>query len=213
MSSEKNEHANMTNVELDALNQFHIDVEKRFSDVLPPKLQEFHLKNCKVLPDRVNILDNLPRHGVCAEIGTQTGVFAKEILKRMQPKKMHIVDISFTVFENDYFKPFVDEGSVQLHEGDSSTILKSFPDEYFDMIYIDGDHSYEGITKDLKEAINKIKKNGYIVCNDYTIFSACELITYGTCRAINEAVIEHNLELVYFALHTYGYHDVALRFI
>jgi len=208
-----NEDTNMSNVERAALDQFHIDVEERFRDVLPPKLQEFHLKNCKVLPDRVNILDNLPQHGVCAEIGTQTGVFAKEILNRMQPQKMHIVDISFTLFEFDYFKPLVDEGRVQLHEGDSSTILESFPDEYFDMIYVDEDHSYEGVAKDLNEAVKKIKKNGYIVCNDYTIFSACELITYGTCRAINEAVIKHNFELVYFGLHTYGYHDVALRFI
>jgi len=64
--------------------------------------------------------------------------------------------------------------------------MAAFPDPPFDFIYIDADHAYEGVVKDLAQAERKLKDDGWIVCNDYTLFSPLENIKYGVYRAVNE---------------------------
>jgi hypothetical protein len=46
-----------------------------------PQLSEDHLRNCIVLPDRTTILERLPKGGVVAEVGTDQGDFARQILR------------------------------------------------------------------------------------------------------------------------------------
>jgi hypothetical protein len=90
--------------------------------------------------------------------------------------------------------------------------LENFPDNYFDWIYIDADHSYEGVKKDINKSKTKVKRDGLLVFNDYTPWSVAELIPYGVPKAVNEFCIANNWEIIYFALDSYfGYHDVAIR--
>ena len=50
--------------------------------------------------------------------------------------------------------------NIQIHKANSITFLQNVEDNYYDIIYIDGDHSYNGVKNDLINAYNKIK-NGY----------------------------------------------------
>ena len=50
------------------------------------------------------------------------------------------------------FGPEITSGRVAVHLGDSGTVIESMPDRYFDWMYIDGDHSYEGVKRDLGAA-------------------------------------------------------------
>lgn len=163
------------------------------------------------MPSREDILELMPKGGICAEVGTQTGNFAKLILSTLRPCKLHIYDIDYTPFDHAYFQPTIHQGTVQLHQGDSSTLLGQLPDRHFDFIYIDGDHSYDGVLKDLDQSARKIKDNGWIVCNDYTIYSPLEKIKYGVYRAVNEFCVDRGFEIIYLGLHPWGYHDVALQ--
>lgn len=43
-----------------------------------------------------------------------------------------------------------------------------FADNDFDFIYIDGDHTYEGVSRDLDLFLPKIKKGGIVAGHDYT---------------------------------------------
>ena len=182
-----------------------------FADAKPPLLNQLHLQNSRVLPRRKDILKVMPKGGVCAEIGTQTGNFAKQILRTMQPAKLHIYDLDFTGFDHTYFQSAIGRGAIKLHQGDSAALLAAMPDRHFDFIYVDGDHSYKGAARDLEQAERKIKADGWIVCNDYTIFSPLEKSNYGVYRAVNEFCWQHGFEIVYLGLHQWGYHDVALR--
>jgi len=193
------------------LQTFFENRQQEFAEVEPPPLSEWHLKNSRIVPNREEILKLMPQGGVCAEVGTQTGGFAKLILAHLRPAKLHIFDIDFTPFDRPAFAPLIQDGIIELHKGDSSSCLARHPDQSFDFIYIDGDHAYEGVRKDLAAAGQKIKADGWIVCNDYTLYSPLEKIQYGVYRAVNEFCWQHGFEIAFLGLHSWGYHDVALR--
>lgn len=184
-----------------------------FRDVAPPPLTERHLANSRILPDRESILSLMPQGGVCAEIGAQTGYFSKLIFNILQPEELHLFDRDFVQFDAEYFEEFIRTEAVKLHAGTPSALLAEFPDNHFDFIYIDGDHSYHGVRADLLAAVDKIKETGYIACNDYTIYSPLEQIKYGVSRAVNEVCLDFGFEIVYMGLHYWGYHDVVLKLI
>jgi predicted O-methyltransferase YrrM len=50
--------------------------------------------------------------------------------------------------------------------GDSSTMLGIHADASIDMAFIDGDHSYDGITKDLEAIFPKMTPQSVILCHD-----------------------------------------------
>ena len=153
----------------------------------------------------------MPKNAVVVEVGTQTGNFAEKILEITQVKELHLIDISYRIFNYAALNSYINEGRIILHEGDSSTILKTFEDKYFDWIYVDGDHEYEGVVKDIDAAFPKVKKDGFIVFNDYTSWSPLECMPYGVYPAVNEFILKYNFKLDYFAFHNEGYHDIAVK--
>ena len=185
--------------------------------IMAPPLSESHLKNCQLVESREKMLEKLPEAGIVAEVGTQYGNFAETILAVTKPKKLHLIDINLSPLKKELhekkllFKKIIDH-TVELHEGNSSNVLEDFPDNYFDWIYIDADHSYEGVKSDINIGYTKVKEDGYLVFNDYTHWSIVELKPYGVPRAVNECCISHEWEMVFFALDNYlNYHDVAIR--
>lgn len=56
---------------------------------------------------------------------------------------------------------------IKIHNGKSTEMLNSIKDNSLRFIYIDGDHTFEGIKNDLTICLNKLKKNGIIVLDDY----------------------------------------------
>jgi len=179
---------------------------------LIPMLTERHLENCRFLPDRESVLRRMKVGASCAEIGVQTGQFSKSILGICRPSKLHLIDLNLECFSiREQFRSDIDGGTVCLHEGDSSTILQGFPDGYFDFIYVDGDHSYQGVTRDIRAATSKLAERGFLIFNDYTYWSLIECMPYGVIRAVNELCLEQDWEAAYFSLAHYMYCDIAIR--
>ena len=186
--------------------------------IASPILQDCHVKNCRLVESRAKMLEYLPKNSVVAEVGTQYGRFSEKILSITKPHKLHLIDYSFDLFkqelsqkENCLLSNGIQKGNIELHEGDSSTILSSFPDEYFDWIYIDADHAYEGVCKDIQQGYTKVKPDGMMVFNDYTNWSVCEIMPYGVAKAVNEFCIANDWEIVFLALQFLGYHDIAIK--
>jgi hypothetical protein len=177
-----------------------------------PMLTEKHLANCQVLPYREAILHKMKAGAVAAEVGVQAGWFSQSILDKCKPSKLHLIDLDLKSFSiPQKFEREINEGIVQLHEGDSSSILHEFTDGYFDFIYVDADHSYEGVKRDIRAAKSKINEEGFLIFNDYTYWSPAECMRYGVIQAVNELCIEEDWEMVYFALAPYMYCDVVLK--
>ena len=69
----------------------------------------------------------------------------------------------------DLFKSIMMQNpNVRLYRMMSYEAAKNFPDEYFDLIYIDADHSYNGVKKDLEAWWPKVKKGKYFTGDDYS---------------------------------------------
>ena len=135
----------------------------------PMPIDQNALERCKVVSSRELLIERLPlpSNSVVAEVGVAQGEFSKYILNTVHPKQLHLFDLSLRHIEV-LFSEEIELKQVCIHEGDSSTLLSSFTNESFDLIYIDGDHSYEGVQKDIEAAISKLNLNGYIVCLLYT---------------------------------------------
>jgi hypothetical protein len=189
--------------------------EKARLAMWPPAkpLSERHLKHCRVVESRYKLLEYMPKHGVCAEVGILHGDFSDWILRLTEPKKLHLIDIASSAIKNaeERFRSEISAERVQLHLGESASVLRSMPDNYFDWLYIDGGHSYEQVKADLEAAKPKLVPTGLISLNDYTFFSPNEFLKYGVVEAIHDFCLEHDFEWVFFALEGRLYSDVALR--
>lgn len=58
---------------------------------------------------------------------------------------------------------------VHIVKGDSSEELRIFPNEYFDFIYIDGNHDEKAVIKDAISSFRILKKGGIIAFDDYLL--------------------------------------------
>jgi len=161
------------------------------------------------IANRYELLRRLPKGGVVAEIGVFAGNFAAKILEIVCPEKLVLVDwwkpgpvaqgnVKTTGPENyrrvmDRFAGPIDAGQVVVVRQESSGAARQFEDEFFDWVYIDADHNYAGVVRDLVAWRTKVKRTGLILGHDY-----CEPADrdYGIVRAVNEAVARDELELV-----------------
>jgi hypothetical protein len=134
----------------------------------------------------------MPRFSVCAEIGVWKGDFSAQILGKVQPASLHLIDpwkvepdeiysqaiygsrsnnqeqmdaLYQTVTER--FKREVRSGVVTIHRASSSEACALFDEDYFDWIYIDGNHLYEFVKQDITMYYPKLKRGGYITGDDY----------------------------------------------
>jgi predicted O-methyltransferase YrrM len=175
-----------------------------------PQLREEHLRHCLVLPNRSVLLKHLPANAVVAEVGTLHGDFAREILRIACPRELHLIDHELGPRVLKMAQESSLAGRLHLHHSDSVKALESFPDAYFDWIYIDAQHTYEGVKRDIEAARRKVKADGLLVFNDYTMWSYVEMQPYGVVAAVNELCLEDNWTITYLALPDHMYCDVAL---
>jgi len=176
-----------------------------------PQLSEEHLRRCIVVPERSVLLERLPKGRVVAEVGTLHGEFARQILRLSAPKELHLIDHNIHPRVREMSEDPSLRDRLRVHHSDSVEALGSFPDEYFDWIYIDAQHTYDGVKRDIAAARRKIKADGLLVFNDYTMWSYVEMQPYGVVAAVNELCIEEGWEIVYLALPSHMYCDVAVR--
>ena len=150
--------------------------------------QPIEIYGLEPLPEKVLVttetFKETPRHewnseiDVCEFIGSlikmtgakavlEVGVFEGETSVKMieaLPKGGYYAGIDI----NDHRKHKLERGGVAVDFilGQSIPVMKSMPANHFDFIFIDGDHSWNNIMPEFKEACRVINKNGVIAYHD-----------------------------------------------
>jgi len=138
---------------------------------------------------REQLIARLPKNGIGAEIGVWKGMFSRRLLQGTAPAELHLIDPwafsadfprrryggaeasdqdGMDAICRDVAASFAKNLRVRIHRLRSADAAPLFPDEHFDWIYIDGDHSYEAVIQDLRLWHPKIKKGGLLAGDDYT---------------------------------------------
>jgi len=159
------------------------------------------------------ILSSLPKGGVCIEVGVWRGEFTRMILNQLVPEKLYLVD-PWKNFDDrsaafdgatkdqefeaiyssvcDKYAPEIERGQVEVKRDLSSKVLGKMKAISVDFIYLDGDHSYEGVKADLKHSFRVLKVGGIVMLDDY---HRRGWWGDGVVRAANEFLGEYPTEL------------------
>ncbi len=174
--------------------------------VLSPAIDDALLSDCRVFGNRYSLIDQLPKGGVVGEVGVDKGEFADHILRSARPSSMHLFDIDFSRTN----RAVTDHPAVIMHQGLSADSLDALPADLFDWIYVDGDHSYEGVGRDCRAAKAKVKPGGYLVFNDFALIDVY-FGRYGVHRAVSEFLAAERWPIRFFAFNAHGLYDIAIQ--
>lgn len=89
----------------------------------------------------------------------------------------------------------------KIHRKYSHEIAPTIPDGSLDFVFIDGDHSYEGCSKDIALWISKVKPGGFISGHDYD-----HPKLPGVKKAVDEVfdTVETDVNRTWFKVNTPG---------
>jgi predicted O-methyltransferase YrrM len=177
-----------------------------------PELPAEKLAGCEILSSRLTLLDRLPKNSVIAEIGTSNGDFSVTLLEQCAPQMLHMFGVEADRLTNPRVRSELSAETpcIKPHPGDASSSLAKFPDAFFDLIYINGDHDYAAVHRDIAMAAPKLKPTGGLVLHAYTTWSAVSMYHCGVARAVHEFCLENPWKFHYLALETMMYNDVML---
>ena len=175
-------------------------LKKKFAKFIPIEFREINQ-----VRSRLFLLKAAPKNSICAEIGVNRGNFSKSILKIVKPKKLYLIDPWKSTNNQDLMnknykitmKRLEDEvkaGQVIIKKGSSLDVLNEFEDGFFDWIYVDGDHRYEFVKKDLKLSYSKVKKNGLITGDDYN--HKVGTLKKEVAKAVDDFIKESNVKVI-----------------
>jgi len=162
----------------------------------------------------------LPKGSVGAEVGVWKGDFAAGALRVVGPTRLHLIDpwafeagepydgawygggIARSQADMDAvyeevrgrFAHEIERGVVVVHRGPSADVGPTFDDDYFDWVYIDGNHLYEFVRRDLEIFGAKVRRHGYLAGDDYGVPGWWE---DGVTRAVDEILTSGKWEVAH----------------
>jgi hypothetical protein len=196
-------------------------------------LRAEHLDDARLYADREHLVRSLHpyRGGRLAELGVAVGDFSRFLIDELMPKRFDAFDLfqlhhkeklwgraSSEYFQGgnhiDYYERMfareIEHGIVHVFEGDSSTQLSLQEDQSYDVIYIDADHTLEGVTRDATVAAQKLKADGLLIFNDYILHRDGKDSFYGIVPLVNDWCVNRGWKVTHFALQPGMWCDIAI---
>ena len=159
---------------LNEINKNSSTLVKKQNDIFKYKFNYaiFELLSKKYLNENLKIL----------EIGTFDGFFSKYLSQIFPKSQITTIDLkttdnrfvgSYKRQDKEYLNRFLERRALNLKnnnikfiETDSVFLPTIFKEKTFDLIWVDGDHSYPVVEKDIYNSYSLAKKGGYVVIDD-----------------------------------------------
>lgn len=161
-------------------------------------LEDWQVEDAKVFATRQKLISSLPTGGKIAEIGVNRGDFSNDILLLCDPHELHLIDYwqfpesatggnqaSYDKVKTRFAKEIA-ANRVIMAKGLSKDVLITYPDKFFDWVYIDSAHDYETTVTELEICRNKVKPGGIIAGHDYCAGNVAKAFYYGITNAVND---------------------------
>jgi|TARA_Y100000310_G_scaffold167546_2_gene167417 hypothetical protein len=152
---------------------------------------------------------------VGVEIGTLDGWHALEMMEELPIKKLYLIDpyAEYKDYDESVGNPRKVQRALNERMRVAKKVLKKYgnkvkfirefsedatqfiKDNSLDFIYVDGNHQYEFVKKDLNLYYPKVKKGGLFGGHDYTNSQLTILENFGVFKAVNEFIKK---EQIYF---------------
>jgi hypothetical protein len=170
------------------------------------------------------LLRSLPRGSVGCEIGVWEGDFSAEILRVVRPSRLVLIDPwlfqpefggawyggslmkSQAEMDQVYERVrtrFAGKGDVEILRGKTEDVATAVGPASLDWVYIDGNHEYAHVRRDLAFARHAVKPGGLVLGDDYDRGPA------GQVPPVTHAVSDHlqspdaGLELLWVEQHQF----------
>jgi hypothetical protein len=186
--------------------------------IIGKALDLINTQECRVLPSRLHLLDTWKKNAIIAEVGVASGAFSEEIFARCQPAELHLVDLwegeryeQGLVHVRQRLSKEIESGSVVIKQGYSTKKLAEYPDQFFDAIYVDTDHSYKLTLAELHLSKQKIKKGGTIAGHDFCVGNVVAPYVYGVIQAACEFARSEGWKFTYITLEPHGFWSFAMQ--
>jgi hypothetical protein len=193
-------------------------------------LQQNSVASARVFATRVDALAFWPRGAAVAELGVAFGDYTQLILERTEPKLFDAYDIfvlhkhvmmmgrnTAETFKGKTHRQWyearfcreIDAGRLRIFEGDGAEQISKSAGPFYDVIYIDADHTEPAVQRDVDASIRRLKPSGLLVFNDYVRFDRYGN-TLGVMPVANDLCRNHGWRVEYVALEKEGHLDIAL---
>ena len=155
---------------------------------------------------RDRLLRYLPSHARVAEIGVAKGHFSQQLRTICKPAFLALIDPWRHQDENVYYgdsnnagqtdqdrrfeavskkfsstKPGRECRVLRMYSADA---VREFPDNHFDWVFVDANHSYEACLEDLRLWAPKVKVDGFLCGHDFAAHASARAAKYGVVEAV-----------------------------
>lgn len=167
-----------------------------------------YIEGTILLENREILLEQLPVDSIGVELGVAAGDFSERIIAKLNPKKLHLVDVWDSERYGEHlfqsvkhkFRDAIESGSCQIHRNTSLKAVDDFEDNYFDWVYIDTTHGYATTKKELTAYNTKIKPGGIIAGHDYCMGNWSKRSRYGVIEAVYEFCKTYEWRIKYITM-------------
>ena len=132
------------------------------------------------------LLDLIQRNNfeTIVEVGVKFGRTTYFLLDNVDNLKIYSIDRDISMFYNDNIKEKYKDRLIPI-QGSSYEVADQIPNNSVDLVFIDADHSYPAVTKDIIAYAPKIKPGG--------ILSGHDIDYPGVNKAVNELIKEYDV--------------------
>lgn len=132
------------------------------------------------------VREHIGAEAEAVEVGVLTGLYSSQILRRLSPRILHLVDPWERQSRREYsdfhtwtqgrwniarracerrLQKFSDR--VVFHQAKSIDIVEEFGDGSLDFVYLDGNHRYSSVLEDLEAWVKKVRRGGILAGHDF----------------------------------------------